>query len=94
MIAKGRNDCKCVDMCVSCFGIESRTPFLYLEFAGVMERDSKRFQFDKMKETCLTKIWLRDTFDELLPESLVLCKKEVFSDGVMYHLVPEYWMPK
>lgn len=80
-----RYDCKRVDMCVSRFGMEARTPFLDLKFAKGMEDYQDRFEFDKMKETKLTKIIMREKFSHLLPEELLNRPKEAFSDGIMSH---------
>ena len=75
-------DCLRANKSLSAWGVEGRVPFLDTEFLDVAMRLNP---IDKMcPGTTIEKRIVRETFGELLPESVAWRQKEQFSDGVGY----------
>jgi len=75
-------DCLRANKSMAAWGVEARVPFLDLEFLDVAMSLNPA---DKMVGPGkIEKQILRDTFADLLPESVVKRQKEQFSDGVGY----------
>ncbi len=75
-------DCLRANKSMAAWGVEARVPFLDLEFLDVAMSLNPA---DKMVGPGrIEKQILRDTFGDLLPESVVRRQKEQFSDGVGY----------
>lgn len=75
-------DCLRANKALSAWGVEGRVPFLDKEFLDVA------MSLDPSEKMCpgstIEKRILRETFADLLPESVVWRQKEQFSDGVGY----------
>ena len=75
-------DCLRANKSMAAWGVEARVPFLDLEFLNVAMSMNP---VDKMvRPGKIEKQILRDTFADLLPQSVVRRQKEQFSDGVGY----------
>lgn len=75
-------DCLRANKSLSAWGVEGRVPFLDKEFLDVAMQISPT---EKMcSGTVIEKRILRETFSDVLPESIVWRQKEQFSDGVGY----------
>ncbi len=75
-------DCLRANKAMAAWGVEARVPFLDREFLDVAMRINPA---DKMvSKGRIEKHILRETFGELLPESIAWRQKEQFSDGVGY----------
>ena len=71
------------DRCISCHGLEPRTPFLDVDFVDDYFKISKEVRFHKNpgKNDC-EKYMLRKAFVGELPDQVLWRTKEAFSDGV------------
>jgi asparagine synthase (glutamine-hydrolysing) len=71
------------DRCISCHGLEPRTPFLDVDFVDEYFKISKEVRFHKNpgKNDC-EKYMLRKAFVGELPDQVLWRTKEAFSDGV------------
>jgi len=67
------------DRCVSCHGLEARTPFLDRSFVEMYLRINMDERVSKNKQD---KHIFRKTFKDILPQEILERKKEAFSDGV------------
>ncbi|MDR0347988.1 MAG: asparagine synthase B [Tannerella sp.] len=78
-------DCLRANKSLAAWGVEGRVPFLDKEFLDVamrMNPQSKMASGDVIEKKVL-----RETFEDLLPESIVWRQKEQFSDGVGYNWI-------
>jgi len=73
------------DRCISCHGLEPRTPFLDYQFVKTYLSIERKSRYNTTREKC-EKYLLRysiDVFDKnLLPKEVLWRTKEAFSDGV------------
>ncbi|QEN03709.1 asparagine synthase B [Thiospirochaeta perfilievii] len=75
-------DCLRSNKSMASWGIESRVPFLDLEFLDVAMRQNPK---DKMpSKERMEKYILREAFEDYLPNEVAWRQKEQFSDGVGY----------
>lgn len=74
-------DCLRANKSLAAWGVEGRVPFLDKDFLEVAMRLNPEL---KMCTDKIEKEILRETFSDLLPESVVWRQKEQFSDGVGY----------
>lgn len=75
-------DCLRSNKSMAAWGVESRVPFLDLEFMDVAMRQNPT---DKMpSKERMEKYILREAFEDYLPEEVAWRQKEQFSDGVGY----------
>jgi asparagine synthase (glutamine-hydrolysing) len=65
------------DRCISAHGLEARTPFLDADVVQMYLAIPVNYRY-----TNVEKLLLRETFQHLLPASVVWRQKEAFSDGV------------
>ena len=69
------------DRCISCHGLEARTPFLDKEFVRNYLSLPYKKRYHVEKKQC-EKYLLRDAFGNYLPTEVLFRTKEAFSDGV------------
>jgi asparagine synthase (glutamine-hydrolysing) len=62
---------------MSAYGLESRTPYLDINFVSLCRSIPTEFLRDPLEKSIL-----RDAFKDMLPLSIIQRKKEAFSDGV------------
>jgi len=65
------------ERCMSSHGLESRTPYLDLEFVALCRFIPTAYLRDPMEKAIL-----RDSFKDYLPDEILYRRKEAFSDGV------------
>ncbi|MDR1331143.1 MAG: asparagine synthase B [Tannerella sp.] len=78
-------DCLRANKSLAAWGVEGRVPFLDKEFLDVAMRLDPASKMAPGK--VIEKKILRETFEDMLPESIVWRQKEQFSDGVGYNWI-------
>ncbi|XP_065893700.1 asparagine synthetase [glutamine-hydrolyzing]-like, partial [Dysidea avara] len=77
------------DRCISCHGLEARTPFLDKEFVRNYLSLPYKKRYHVEKKQC-EKYLLRDAFGNYLPTEVLFRTKEAFSDGVNLDMTKQY----